>query len=219
MKIGTDAVLLGAWALLPDNGAVMDLGCGCGVISMMISQRNPNLQITAIDIDRDAADQAVENIAQSPFAGRISVICADARIYQQHPALLFDAIICNPPYFRQSLKGPNQQRNLARHDLTLDYESFLMAANRLLDPSGTFSLILPAEAYAEFRILAAGFYFSPARIAFIHHRPDRKAVRVMAHFSRNSNHPPVEEKIAIRDSGGEYTETYLNITRDFYLFA
>jgi tRNA1Val (adenine37-N6)-methyltransferase len=219
MKIGTDAVLLGAWATLPERGSVLDLGCGCGVIAMMISQRNPHLLITAIDIDRDAADQASENVAKSEFAGKIRVVCADARVYHHHAAPLFDAIICNPPYFRESLKGPSQQRNLARHDLTLDYESFLMAAIHLLNPSGTFSLILPAEAFGEFRIFAAGYNFSPTRIALVHHRPDSKALRVMAHFSRNNNHPPVEEKIAIRDSGGEYTETYLTLTRDFYLFA
>ena len=101
MKVSTDACILGAWAPLPASGSVLDVGAGTGLLSLMIAQREESLQIDGLEIDDDAAKQATENVAASPWADRVSILNADARSF--HPSHRYDLIISNPPFFINSL--------------------------------------------------------------------------------------------------------------------
>ena len=113
MKVGTDGVLLGAWAPVQDVKRILDVGAGSGLISLQLAQRNPEAVITSVEIDPAAAAQAQENIQSSPWSNRMEVVCCDFRKY--HPEDKFDLIVSNPPYFVDALRCPDNQRCMARH--------------------------------------------------------------------------------------------------------
>ena len=128
MKVGTDGVLLGAWAPLPDKGLGLDIGTGTGLLALMAAQRAKGMVFTGIDIDAAAIAQALDNVAASPFADRIHV--RQCALQEFHPAgTVFHAILCNPPYFESSLLPPDDGRKTARHTCSL---SFAQLASQLL---------------------------------------------------------------------------------------
>src|SRR5664279_1596216 len=129
MKVGTDGVLMGAWADVSAAEKILDIGTGCGLIALMAAQRS-NANITAIDIDEDATLQSKENFLSSPWHERIEAIHATVQQFQ--PDFLFDLIICNSPFFKNALKTPYHERNLARHNDTLPFDSLVSSVNRLL---------------------------------------------------------------------------------------
>ena len=139
MKVGTDGVLLGAWA----NGGkrILDAGTGTGIIALMMAQRYPNAVVTAIDVDEGAVKQAQQNVVQSPFSQQITVL---HNTLQEHQGE-YDAIISNPPFFIDSLAGPDEQRNVARHTQTLTYTELMQAAWRLLSDEGELSVVVPFD--------------------------------------------------------------------------
>ena len=144
MKVGTDGVLLGAWA--PADGAerILDVGTGTGLIALQLAQRNPHARITAIEIDATAAGQAAENVSRSLWTDRVEVVCRDFRDYQ--PENRFDLIVSNPPYFIDALKCPDEQRCTARHAGNLNYDLLFRRSASLLKEQGVVSIIIPAEA-------------------------------------------------------------------------
>ena len=158
MKVGTDGCLLGAWAQPTANTqhtnpiTILDIGTGTGLIGLMMAQRFPEAQITAVDIDSDAVMQAQENVAASPFSRRITVVEQD--ITQQlsdidNSQLLianhYDIIVSNPPYFIDALTSPDAQRTLARHAGTLTYDVLMQRSAALLNNDGGVSVIIPSE--------------------------------------------------------------------------
>ncbi len=188
MKVSTDGVLLASWAQCPtdlaqqgaeveDGPRALDIGTGTALLALFLAQRYANCRVTAIEIDSEAAEQANENVAQSPYAERISVEHISLQDFlARHKATLrneahnsptltnktlageftnsptlFDAIVCNPPYFQQALLGPNDQRNTARHTTSLTFAELCEAAKILLAPQGLFSLILPADSLPHFQ--------------------------------------------------------------------
>ena len=144
MKVGTDGVLLGAWAGTESCNRILDIGTGTGLIALMLAQRS-KAAIDAIDIEADACLQAQENAESSLFAGRINVFHSDLVDFAQASTHLYDLIVSNPPYFVDSLKCPNLQRNTARHTDTLTLEDLLQYSRKLLAPQGRIALILPYD--------------------------------------------------------------------------
>ena len=144
MKVGTDGVLLGAWAGTESCSRILDVGTGTGLIALMLAQRSKAV-VDAIDIDADACLQAQENAESSLFAGRINVFHSDLVDFAQASTHLYDLIVSNPPYFVDSLKCPNLQRNTARHTDTLTLEDLLQYSRKLLAPQGRIALILPYD--------------------------------------------------------------------------
>ena len=154
MKVGTDGVLLGAWVDVDRCNRILDVGTGTGLIALMLAQRSEAL-IEAIDIDAAACEQAQENAATSPFAGRVQVAnAAFAHFDNAHP---YDLIVSNPPYFARSLKCPDQQRSTARHNDTLPLDELLQDCRKRLTPTGRVALILPYDRKEELESVCEQF--------------------------------------------------------------
>lgn len=213
MKVGTDGTLLGAWAEIPSGVSaqtVLDIGTGTGLIALMIAQRYTLAEIIAIDIDADAVCQAKKNVRKSPFAKRISVTQCGLQDFDCEKR--FDAIVCNPPFFVNSLTCHDNKRTLARHTDSLSYEDLMKGAFRLLQPHGKFSIIIPTEyvKIAEDEGLFAGLMLE--RICWIRTKSNIPPKRALMAFSKMPlSHPTISTELTIN------SEEYAKLTKDFYL--
>ena len=214
MKVGTDGVLLGAWTPVEGARTALDVGTGTGLIALQLAQRHAELRIEALDIDSDAASQAQENIASSPWGDRIHVACMD--FCQFHSTENFDLIVSNPPYFVNALKCPDAARNRARHAEGLNYDTLFQHASRLLVSEGKMSVIVPCE--VEDRVMDAawmqGLY--PQRITRVCTKVGKPPRRLLMKKKKKMGF--VEEDVLyICGADGAYSEAYKELTRDFYL--
>ena len=215
MKVSTDSVLLGAYAPSEGIGSILDIGCGTGLLSLMMAQRTEHYcKICAIEIDPETAVQAQENISASPWSSRITVIQKDFNHYSAKEP--FDLIISNPPYFSSSLLPPNSQRALARHDGQLSLTQLFTGISKMLTTRGQAAIILPfASLQTAIDIaLSAGLYATKA--LFVHPKTGSNPKRVILTFCRH-NKGFEEEDFFIYDSSGKYTPSFLHLTKDFYL--
>lgn len=213
MKVGTDGVLLGAWA--PEciaGGRILDIGTGTGVMAIMAAQRNPSARIVGVEIDDMSALQARENAEASPWADRVEIVNADIRSYEA--AAPFDLVISNPPYFVDSLKSPDSGRTTARHTVSLDFGELMSAVERLLAPDGRFAVIVPAEAAS--RVVASGRLVLRRRCD-VRSKPLAGPIRTMMEFAAGYCGAPEFSELTIGDGKGGYTAEYVALTRDFYL--
>ena len=215
MKVGTDGTLLGAWAEVPAEGRILDIGTGTGLIAIMAAQRTSSARITAIDIDSACIEQARENVAATEWHERIEVTHSSLQEFAS--AEPFDVIISNPPYFVDSLLSPDAARTTARHTETLSFTDLVQGVERLLAPEGRFALILPPAEMAQFLTAARGRLYVERRCE-VWTTPRSGVRRIMAELSFTPNASPQSEKLIIEDSGPQgYSEEYKRLTRDFYL--
>ena len=211
MKVGTDATLLGAWA--HGGQTVLDIGTGTGLLALMMAQRLPASRVVAIDVDSEAVEQAAENIAASPFAGRLSVAEADVRHFDGGP---FDAIVCNPPYFVDSLECPDGQRTLARHASALSYGELMAAVQRLLTADGEFSVVIPFDCKQRLEQEAALAGFFKVRECAVKTTPAKPPRRFLLAFRKHSCE--LERSTGIIEmQPGVRSPWYQELTKDFYL--
>ena len=242
MKVGTDGVLLGAWAepavsIQPSTFSILDVGTGSGLVALMLAQRfqtsplpspqerENRLRIDAIDIDEAAAEQAADNFRASPWFEQLHAYCAKLQEWQG----CYDLIVSNPPYFQNSLKNPDKSRQTARHTDTLTYSELLQHSARLLSPEGTVALILPAEAETEACELARMAGLLPTRITHVYSKENKPARRVLLAFEkpkyrytdistyRDSGNPVSEDSLVLENETGGRSAAYQEITKDFYL--
>ena len=216
MKVGTDGTLLGAWANAPvEPCRILDIGTGTGLVALMMAQRYPQSQVIGIDIDRDAAIQAQENVDASPFSDRVKIINADAVKIEDKEG--FDAIVCNPPYFVDSLTCPQDQRTLARHTITLTYEQLMRTAYKLLKNDGMFSIVVPTENNDVIESAAALAGFMISRICMIKTTPNKLPKRQLIEFRKNriDRIDFCEELLEIFPN--QRSDWYYELTRDFYI--
>lgn len=214
MKVGTDGVLLGAWTDLSSSRRILDIGTGTGLIALMTAQRCPEAEITAIDIDAEAVEQARENIASSPWKNRVGVRLQDVCTYTSDTG--FDTIVSNPPYFIDSLKCPDSQRTTARHTDTLDAHRLLEKAAELLTSDGRFSLILPADQTDELLRIARAQGLYPSRLTQVITRPGLPPKRSLVEFQKTYREIR-ENELVIELDRHVYSEDYITLTREFYL--
>lgn len=214
-KVGTDGVLLGAYADVSDAGTILDIGTGTGLVAMMLAQRS-KAEITAIEPDLNSFKQACSNIRQSKWSARINVINTVLQNYSNNEEK-FDLIVSNPPYFVDSLKNPDPLKASARHNVTLNSSDLLSGISRLLAKKGRFQVIMP---YAEGNVFIAeaqayGFYCND--FLKIKPMPTSPVRRMILAFSRNRRKPA--EKFLTVEYGKrhDFTEEYINLTKDFYL--
>jgi len=210
MKVGTDGVLLGAWAR--GGTAVLDAGTGTGIIALMIAQRFPQARITAVDIDEGAAIQAKENVMRAHYEQRIAVIhdtLQNIGLHSDHVAH-YDAVVSNPPYFIASLNAPDQQRNMARHADTLTYAELMDAAWHLLKDDGELSVIVPFDYCQRMEDEATFRGFFPSRKCAVRTTEHKPAKRFLLAFRKQPCTCAIEQMTI----GDEY---YQSLVKDFYL--
>ncbi|GIV27653.1 MAG: tRNA1(Val) (adenine(37)-N6)-methyltransferase [Bacteroidia bacterium] len=222
MKVSTDSVLLGCFADVEklENGKALDIGCGTGLLSLMLAQKNPSLEFILIDINPNACKNAEYNIYNSPFKNSFSVILTSLKNFLEKTKDTFDVIICNPPYFSNSLKSSSFTKNLYRHQEELSYEDLIYGVKKLLKEQGSFYVCIPFNEYNAF------IEKCREQNMFIH--------RMMMVFSSSTKSQPYlflldirkekvnEEEVTsltIQDKNGQFTEDYLNFTHSFYIFA
>lgn len=220
MKVGVDGVLLGAWADVSDANNVLDIGTGSGVIALMIAQRNCTAHILAIDIDENAVDQAQENFRNSVYFDRISVKNIDFRKFLSENEK-FDHIICNPPFFVNSLQSPENQRTVARHSVCLTHDELLENAKNLLCENGKISLILPITEGEKILDFANKIGLFCRRQTKVFPKPNKSAKRILLEFvlNKNTENQSVIEKYLILETEqrGIFTKEYTELVKDFYL--
>jgi len=215
--VGTDGVLLGAWANVVGAGRILDAGTGTGLIAIMLAQRSQAL-IDAVEIDEAATRQAGENMAACPWEGRIRIRCDSLQHFVTTSPGLFDIVVSNPPYFSNSLKPPSKTRSLARHDERLSYESLLFCSAQLLSARGRLAVIIPADVTTRFTELAYFQGLFPSRLVLVRPSPDKDPVRCLAEFTKDKNIHCEEGSLAIRNQGSTaYTEAYMRLTEEYYL--
>ena len=208
MKVGTDGVLLGAWA--PLGSRILDVGTGSGLIARMLMQRCPEAEVEGIDIDEAAVAQAKENGVRA-FQARLQDWKSDI-------GDCYDLIVSNPPYFQNSLKNPDRGRELARHTDSLGYEELIAHSARLLKEEGQLALILPAEAEEEIGNLAARYSLFPTHITRVYSKETKPARRVILAFNRkNSIVGLIEDSLVLEDEKGGRSAAYSKLCEEFYL--
>lgn len=229
MKVGTDGVLLGAWARVGHCRRILDMGTGTGLVALMAAQRS-HADIVAIDLDSNAVAQAAENVAASPWAGRIQVLEADAREISNSQlrhqesrcplaiisSLLFDAILCNPPFFENSLKCPDSARSMARHTDTLSFDELACSASRLLSSDGELSIIIPYDRSHDMTVSCACHGLFATRQTIVVPVDGGKPKRILMAFTRQGA-PHSIETLCMQDSKHQYTPEYVSLVEDFYL--
>ncbi|MFW5657227.1 MAG: tRNA1(Val) (adenine(37)-N6)-methyltransferase [Bacteroidota bacterium] len=216
MKVGTDGVLLGAWVQPGEAQRMLDIGTGTGLLALMMAQKTKAL-ITAVDIDKRACSQANENALKSPWPERIKVIHADFIEFATQYSLYFDFIICNPPYFKNSLPALNESRTKARHNTHLQLESLLFHASGMLTEKGKFALILPAEDENFLLKIAKDNDLFPARTMYVKPTPAHNPKRILLELQKEKSHATYETLVIEEQGRHQYSEAYKTLTRDFYL--
>lgn len=214
MKVGTDGVLLGAWADVVGCRSLLDVGTGTGLVALMAAQRAPEAHITALEIDTAAATQAAENVAASPFADRVCVLQGDVRGFQTKEP--FDALLCNPPYFERSLHCPDSARSTARHGDSLSLDALAEVAARLLSDGGSLSVVLPAERRTDMVVAAATRSLFLTRETLVRTLPSKAPKRVLLAFARHAS-ACSPQTLCIEVSPGTYSPDFIALVRNFYL--
>jgi tRNA1Val (adenine37-N6)-methyltransferase len=214
-KVGTDGVLLGAYADVSGVKKIIDIGTGTGLVALMLAQRS-NAEIVAIEPDKDSFLQACSNVANSKWNARIRVLHTSLQDYEPGSEK-FDLIISNPPFFTDSLRNPDKGKAAARHNYLLNNDDLLKGASGLIAEGGKLQVIMP---YAEGNILVAeaqeyGLYCN--NILKIKPLPTSEIRRLILTFSREKHN--VKEKFLTIEHGKrhDFTEEYKNLTKDFYL--
>ena len=220
MKVGTDGVLLGAWA--HGGKRILDIGTGTGLIALMMAQRFSEASICGVEIDADAALQAQENVALSEFAARVQIEAVSLQSYvgqigQEGGARMFDSIVSNPPFFERSLTNPDQSRTLARHASTLTYAELFGAVKRLLTPEGEFSTIIPDDCLSRFVAegCLAGLFLT--RKCAVKTVPRKSPKRYLLAFAKQMPTDLEDGEATLMNADGSRSEWYSELTYDFYI--
>ena len=216
MKVGTDGVLLGAWADVDGKKQLLDVGTGTGLIALMMAQRNAEAKIWGIDVDDAAVEQARENRDECPWTDRIAILNCDFC----YPFVLedyqFDAIVSNPPFYKAQVYAPDSQRDMARRSEVLPMDQLMRNAANLLSPDGSLSLILPFadvnDAVGEAAV--NGLYLK--RRCDVVTTEGKSPKRSLLEFSKIIE-PAVVSFITIYDKNHQYTDEFRRLTEPFYL--
>jgi len=217
MKIGTDGVLLGAWTSIKQQPfSILDIGSGTGVVSLMLAQRCHAELIDAIEIDDDAYEQCTENFENSPWNDRLFCYHASLEEFVEEIDDKYDLIVSNPPFYSDDYKSDNAQRDMARFQDALPFEHLIESASKLLSETGVFSVIIPFKEEVTFIGLAKGFGLFNYRTIRIKGNPNSEIKRSLLEFSFTESEVEVDELI-IETERHQYTQDYINLTKDFYL--
>jgi len=218
MKVGTDGVLLGAWASVPGPGSrVLDVGTGTGLIALMIAQRAMDVRVDALEIDSSSASQANENFRKSPWKERLNCIHSSFQDYVSHCDLQFDLIICNPPFFSASKKTQSKSKNLARHDDSLNLGDLFKSSVSLMNETSILSLILPLDKVVQAMDLINDHQMYCKRLTRVKPIQQKPASRVLLELSYAPGKCHEDELIIETGKRHIYTDKFKSLTDAFYL--
>jgi len=212
--VGIDGVLLGAWADCRNIQFALDVGAGSGLIALMLAQRS-QASIHAIDIDENACKQAEINFNNSPFHARLSIEFGAFQDFTS--SVRYDLIVSNPPYFAQSLKSPDANRNLARHDEYLPLDVLMEKSAALLSPQGKAAFILPFDRLEKAQALALKNRLFLCRKTLVSTLQDQPPKRVLLEYSLANQGATEENSFYIGKTKQTYSDEYRALTEEFYL--
>ncbi|MGB5428180.1 tRNA1(Val) (adenine(37)-N6)-methyltransferase [Eudoraea sp.] len=217
MKIGTDGVLLGAWTNISNSPeSVLDIGAGTGIIGLMLAQRCYANTIDAIEIDEDAFEQCVENFEASPWSDRLFCYHASLDEFLDEIDDKYDLIISNPPFYSEQVTSGNIARDQARQNSSLPFNLLLKGVSELLSKNGSFAIVVPFKEEKSILQQARKFELYPVRLLRVKGHPDSEVKRSLIEFHFKKTEVLTNELI-IEKSRHEFTEDYINLTKDFYL--
>lgn len=210
-KVSTDSVLLGAWADFKNSKYIVDIGTGSGVLALMAAQRtNEDTRIYAIEKEKSFFDEAVSNFKNSPFVSKINCFHSNILDWNEVKA---DHVICNPPYFSQSLLSPDLNRTAARHTDDLSVDDLVKVVNRILVSDGKFSFVSPKNYYEKIKLKLLQERFFETRNCFVRHTEFAEVSIVLAEFSLEES--ALESTELILKANEVYTDSYRNTVKDF----
>lgn len=214
-KVGTDGVLLGAWVNIHSAIHILDVGCGTGVIALMLAQRSAkNAHIDAVEISGADARQATENVQHSPWPDKITV--HHTAIQQFHPRQSYDLIVSNPPFFIKSLHAPEERRTESRHTTRLTFEDLVGSATRMLKKEGRLAVVLPYAEGKQFIQIAGNNNLFLIRECSFRSRENKPVERLLLEFSCIA-HPPEISRLTLYSGGDSWSAEYGALIRNFYL--
>jgi tRNA1Val (adenine37-N6)-methyltransferase len=214
MKVTEIACIQGAWTEIPHRAKrVLDIGCGTGLLSLMLAQRYATIQIDAIEIDSECLTQAIENVEASLFKKRIHCIQGDVLLY--YPDDPYDFIIVNPPFFEKDLKSKDARKNLAWHSEALPLHALIRGINRLLHSDGAFCILLPTSRLDTLERLTHLYDFYLNRILRIQHSSEHQCLHMVCIFSKRQS--VIQTENVIIKENQMYTTSFVNLMRDYYL--
>ena len=217
MKVGTDGVLLGAWVNAAGPLRVLDIGTGTGIISLMIAQRTSG-KIYAVEIEKDAGEQAWGNFSKSPWAGRLHIFNTSIQDFSKNCTEKYDLIVSNPPFFNSKPKASEQKRALARHSDKLPIKDLVSIATQLLSTNGRFAVILPMDLRQEFIAETSLLNLWVLRETIVKPNPQKSPVRVLLEVAKTQPVSREINELAIRESTGDgYSDSYKALTKEYYL--
>ena len=217
MRVGTDGVLLGAWASVETAGRILDIGTGTGLIALMLAQRCGAI-IHAIDIEPGAYIDAMLNFSKSPWNNRLKVFRSSLEAFACNGLVTkFDAIVCNPPFFVNALKPEKAKRQMARHADSLSFTGLVHGVVRLLHPKGCFSVVLPTDSENDFIEVALHVGLHLSKITRVKPTPLKEPKRVLMEF-RFEKRPFSENELTVEtEQRHVYTPEFSAMVKDFYL--
>lgn len=217
MKLGTDAMLLGSWADIENVSNALDIGSGTGILALMIAQRNSIAMIDGIDINKEAVEQAKENVLASPWKNRIHILHSDLANFYNDCNKKYDLIICNPPYFSNGFHVVNSGRNIARVAKNLNSELLFKATQNLLNETGKLAVIIPFENTEKFLESAMQHKLFCSRKTIVYSKADKPPIRILLEIKKQQS--IVQENILIieGENPNTYSDTFKTLTEEFYL--
>jgi tRNA1Val (adenine37-N6)-methyltransferase len=217
MKIGTDAVILGAWTPIEHPFSILDIGAGTGIIALILAQRSGAQQIDALEIDDDAYEECVENFENSPWND--SLFCYHAafdEFIEEMEDEQYDLIVSNPPFYTEDYFSSNEKRDTARFTEALPFTELLEGASLLLSEEGTFSVIIPYKSEEKFIEIAHSHKLFPYKITRVKGTETSEIKRSLIAFTKEKKELK-EDELIIEISRHQYTPEYISLTKDFYL--
>lgn len=217
MKIGTDGVLLGAWTSINHHpNSILDIGAGTGVIALMLAQRSDAETIDAIEINEAAYEQCVDNFEASDWGDRLFCYHASLDEFANEIDDKFDLLVSNPPFYSEMVSSGNESRDMARQQASLPFNDLLVGVAKLLSETGRFSTIIPYKDEKEFLSIASKLNLYPTRITHVQGTPETAVKRSLIEIQLKKTETTIE-KLIIESERHQYTEEYVNLTKDFYL--
>lgn len=194
---------------------VLDIGCGTGLLSLMITQKN-DIDIDAIEIDKAAAEQAAENIAASEWKENISVINKD--VLQWQPIIVYDCIVSNPPFYESELRSDKKGKNIAHHDEGLKLEELFRFVQQSLSQNVKFFLLLPAKRERDVAELMKQAGFHLQQLVVVKQSNNHSPFRLMLEAGFNPMSNIAKKEISIKDEENKYTNDFIGLLKDYYLY-